>query len=199
MRSKIGLLAVGLGLATMPSLGNASENLGDAPGFQAHSVTYAEGEEAESVVEVYMAPEGRRLEGVPPHDLTVISPSGADKRWLLDSEGRRYAVDSSVSKGSTLGGVLAHEPCKGFSEAKKLGEVSFNERDVGKWECHHPSYGKVVQWFDPTINTVIRDRTANGKIQELRDIRVGAQDPGKFRFEASGDFEEVPVIELFKP
>lgn len=198
MRGKaFGFLAWGMLVAGGTAF--AGEDLGDAPGFSARSVTYSEGQEPAGSVRVYMGPEGRRLEGIPPHGITLVTPAGSDKRWLVDEANGRYAVDSSKGKGATLGGVLAHEPCKGFAKGEKVGSETINGRTTEKWVCRHPAFGKITQWFDPEINTVIRDRTAKGEIQELREVRVGKQSPDLFRFKAPEDFDQVPVIQLFQP
>ena len=197
MRGKA-LIAAACWLAAVPAAG-ASEDLGEAEGFRAESVTYREGQAPAGSMTVYMAPEGRRLEGIPPRGITLVSPAGHDKRWLLDPDAGSYAVDPSRAKGGTLGGVLAHEPCKGFAHSQRLGSETISGRRTVKWECRHPSFGKVTQWFDPGINTVIRDRTAKGKIQELRGIEVGDQDPALFRFEPSEEDTRVPVMTLFQP
>ncbi|MEF8793767.1 hypothetical protein [Thiohalorhabdus sp.] len=196
MRAKA-LMGIGWGLAMMAAP-LAAEDLGSAPGFEARSVTYLEGEDPQKATRVYMAPEGRRLEGVPPHGLVLVSPADAEKRWFVDEGNKRYAVDASVSKGGSLGSLLSHQPCKGFARSEKLGEVSLNGRDTVKWECRHPNYSKAVQWFDPGINTVIRDRTEQGKVQELRQIQVGSQNAEKFTFEPPEGYERVPIMQLFQ-
>ncbi|MFB6261209.1 MAG: hypothetical protein ABEJ96_00630 [Thiohalorhabdaceae bacterium] len=197
MRMKT-VFGAGCAFAMMGSTAFAAEDLGDAEGFQARSVTYVEGEEPQNTIRVYMGPGGRRMEGVPPQGVTLVAPAEEDKRWFVDEESQRYAVDNSVSKGGTLGGVLSHKPCKGFNHSEKVGDADLNGRDVVKWKCRHPDYGEVTQWFDPEINTVIRDRTDQGKIQELREIQVGPQNPEQFSFEPSEEFEKVPVMELFQ-
>ncbi|HKJ72449.1 MAG TPA: hypothetical protein VKA55_11895 [Gammaproteobacteria bacterium] len=196
MRGKV-LMAAACAILAMPSA-SAGEDLGGAEGFRADSVTYQEGQEPAGSVTVYMGPEGRRLEGIPPRGITLVQPADGDKRWLVDPERGQFAVDRSQGKGTSIGGVLAHQPCQGFTDARRLGPDSVNGRKTTKWRCHHPAFGTVTQWFDPAIHTVIRDRSADGQIQELRGIRIGDQDPALFRFKRSEDFQEVPVIQLFQ-
>jgi|GEM_PF-6001992 len=199
MRGKAAaVLAFGVTTA-LAGAASAAEDLGGAAGFEARSVTYKEGQEPAGSVRVYMAPEGRRLEGIPPHGITLVAPAEGDRRWLVDADNERYAVDPSGNKGGTLGGVLSHEPCQGFAGSERLGKATLNGRETIKWECRHPNFGKVTQWFDPAINTVVRDRTTKGEIQELRQIQVGEQSPELFRYQPADRFEQVPVIRLFQP
>jgi hypothetical protein len=195
MRGKVLLVACALVGAPVTAL---AEDLGDAEGFRAESVTYREGQEPAGSVTVYMGPEGRRLEGIPPRGITMVVPADSDQRWLVDPRRDMYAVDPSRGKGGNLGGVLSHKPCEGFAERERVGEVTMNGRKTVKWECRHPAFGQVTQWFDPAINTVVRDRTGRGEVQELRKIRVGAQDPELFRFDPGEQDREVPVIRLFQ-
>ena len=196
-RMALALTVCGLIPVTAPTA--AAEDLGNAPGFQAESVSFREGGEPSRRVQVHMGPEGRRLEGIPPRGITLIAPADGDQRWLVDGQEKVYAMDKTRGKGGSLGGVLAHQPCKGFSDAQRLGPATINGRDTVKWKCSHPAFGKVTQWFDPAINTVIRDRTGRGEVQELRNIQVGDQDPALFRFSGDGEFEQVPIIQLFQP
>ena len=196
---RIGVLVAGL--VALMGLGGvqAGEDLGGAPGFSAESVTYREGGPAPGEpLRVYMSPEGRRIEGIPPAGVTLIAPAEGRQRWMVDPEEKVFAVDRSWSRGASLGGVLSHQPCKGFPRSKKLGEAEVDGRRTEKWRCEHPAFGAVVQWFDPVLNTVLRDRTAKGEIQELRRIQVGPQDESLFRFQPGEGYEKVPVIELFR-
>lgn len=194
------VLAAGMfGLAALTPPVSAAEDLGGAPGFQAESVTYTEDRDPASTVHVYMAPEGRRLEGIPPRGIALVVPAKGGERWLVDPERKQYAVDRTRNKGATLGGVLAHEPCQGFAKSERVGPATVNGRETVKWKCRHPAFGQVTQWFDPGINTVIKDRTPKGEVQELRRIRVGEQDADLFRFHAGEGFQKVPVIRLFQP
>ncbi len=188
-----------LGLVAAMGGARAAEDLGSAPGFAAESVTYREGGFGPGEpLTVYMAPAGRRIEGIPPRGITVIAPAEGDRRWMVDPEERRFAVDRSQQRGKALGGVLSHEPCKGFLESERLGTEEVAGRSTQKWRCEHPAFGIVTQWFDPALNTVLRDRTAKGEVQELRRIEVGSQDDDLFHFRPGKEYEQVPVIELFR-
>jgi len=195
MRSHFSTVVLGLALATSPAFAG---ELGEVPGFQAESITYREGEDPGSRLQVYVAPRGQRLEGIPPRGITLIEPADQTTRWMVDPDAQVYAVDKSAGKGAELGGLLAHRPCKGFPESKKLGTETLQGRTVQKWKCQHPEFGTVTQWFAPKLGTVVRDRTPNGEIQELRNIRVGKQPAQLFRFPEKKGFEKVPVIQLFR-
>lgn len=195
MRIQFSMVVSVLALAAPSAFG---AELGKVPGFQAESVTYREGEEPRSRLQVYVAPQGQRLEGIPPRGITLIEPADQAKRWMVDPEAQVYAVDKSAAKGAELGGLLAHKPCKGFPDSKNLGTETLQGRTVQKWKCQHPEFGTVTQWFAPDLGTVVRDRTPNGEIQELRNIRPGQQPANLFRFQEKDDFEQVPVIQLFR-
>ena len=195
MRIRFSMVVSVLALASPSAYGG---DLGEVPGFQAESVTYREGEDPRSRLQVYVAPQGKRLEGIPPRGITLIEPAGQSQRWMVDPDAQVFAVDTSAAKGAELGGLLSHTPCKGFPESKKMGAETLQGRTVQKWQCQHPEFGTVTQWFAPELGTVVRDRTSNGEVQELRNIRVGKQPANLFRFRKKNDFEKVPVIQLFR-
>jgi hypothetical protein len=195
MRIRFSMVVSVLALATPLAFGG---ELGEVAGFQAESVTYREGEEPGSRLQVYVAPQGQRLEGIPPRGITLIEPADQATRWMVDADAQVYAVDKSAAKGAELGGLLAHKPCKGFPESENLGTETLQGRAVQKWKCQHPEFGTVTQWFAPDLGTVVRDRTPKGEIQELRNIRVGKQPAKLFRFPEKKGFEKVPVIQLFR-
>ena len=173
-------------------------NAAEVPGFTAESVTYREGGAPRSKLTLHMGPEGHRLENIPPRGITLIAPAAETKRWMLDPDAQVYAVDTSGGKGDRLGGLLAHEPCKGFPQAERLGTESLNSYSVAKWRCRHPDFGAVTQWFAPRLATVIKDRSAAGEVQELRNIQEGPQPAHLFRFQQGESWKQVPVIELFR-
>ena len=196
MRAAIGFVL--FGLLHLPSAALA-EDLGDAAGFSARSVTYQEGNRAAAEeYKVYLAPQGKRIEGIPPRDLTIVSPAGSSKRWFVDPDAKVYAVDPNRQKGQRLGGVLSHEPCLGFDGSERAGTEEVVGRETEKWVCTHQVFGEVVQWFDRSLNTVIKDRTAKGEVQVLRDIKVGPHPEHLFRFRPGEGFQRVAVIQLFQ-
>ncbi|KPV40383.1 hypothetical protein AN478_06145 [Thiohalorhabdus denitrificans] len=176
----------------------AGEDLGGSPGFSAQSLNYQEGNKAGAQeLQVYLSPQGKRIEGIPPRGVTMIAPAEESKRWLVVERERVFAVDASREQGARLGGLLAHEPCQGFPDSERIGSGQVDGRETQKWKCTHPRFGEVTQWFDAELNTVIKDRSASGKIEELRDIRVGPQKEDLFRFEPGDDYQRVTPLQLF--
>ncbi|MFP4561064.1 MAG: hypothetical protein ACLFQ3_07030, partial [Thiohalorhabdus sp.] len=143
------------------------------------------------------SPDGKRIEGIPPRGVTMVSPADESQRYLVVESEQVFAVDASQERGERLGGLLAHEPCQGFPESERIGSGQVDGRDTQKWECTHPEFGEVTQWFDTDLNTVIKDRAENGQIEELRDIQVGPQEKNLFRFEPGEDYQRVTPLQLF--
>ena len=166
----------------------------------AESVSYRAGssEDPHTTVKVFLGPQGKRLEGVPPRGLTVISPRYAPRRFLLDANRGLYAVDPSKGKGKKLGGLLAREPCRGFPQATQKGARQYRGLAVEEWQCHHPAFGTTSQLYAPDLGVVVRDETEEGKVQELRSFQFRSPDPELFRFPEAEDWEEVPVMDLFQ-
>lgn len=71
------------------------------------------------------------------------------------------------------------------TELRPAGREQLHGRSTEKWQMvTRRSDGQNVvadQWFDPELQMVIREELPGGYLRELRDIRIGPQDPGLFQ------------------
>lgn len=71
-----------------------------------------------------------------------------------------------------------------YSDMRLLRNETLGGRKVEKWEMtvgdgkNAPQ--KIINWFDVELNMAIREEHENGAIREMRNIRIGAQDPQLF-------------------
>ena len=81
--------------------------------------------------------------------------------------------------------------CGGYEKGEKLGSETLNGRATEKWRCtgqtalpegEQPSDATV--WYDPELEFEIKTVEDNGKIFEIRDVKVGAQDASMFEIPA---------------
>ena len=86
-----------------------------------------------------------------------------------------------AERGSVLKEVL---PNGQQSELKLLGIESLSGRKVEKWEMLVTQANKAPQrfyrWYDPELETEIRQEYPGGFVREIRNILVGKQDPQLF-------------------
>jgi hypothetical protein len=70
-------------------------------------------------------------------------------------------------------------------ELKMVGKEEMEGRTVEKWEMEMVQPDKPTQhsyrWFDPELNMILREEFPGGFVRGMRNIRVGAQDPGLFK------------------
>lgn len=73
-------------------------------------------------------------------------------------------------------------------ELKMVGKEEMEGRSVEKWEMEmvqpNKSPQKSYRWFEPELNVILREEFPGGFVRGMRNIRVGAQDPGLFEVPA---------------
>jgi hypothetical protein len=83
------------------------------------------------------------------------------------------------------------------TELRPSGQEQLGNRATEKWQMvTRRTDGKTMessQWFDPDLQIVIREELPGGYLRELRDIRVGPQDPALFQIPAGYRQVEAPA------
>ena len=160
------------------------------PGFTATRVeTMGRDSEASTI---YVSRHGMREESGPAGQrLVVISDLRSGKAWVMDEKRRVYqSLGQATAAARDLGDaeadtLLDPRPCLGFDLTRRLGEEHVAGRMTQKWVCGNSrTRREVMQWFDPRLKLVIRERTPHGRQVELRDIRLAEPEAGLFRVPA---------------
>lgn len=118
--------------------------------------------------------------GESPHLIAIVNLK-KNKSWLLSPKGKKYTVlrggsQEQETDEALAGGILTNTPCRGFAKSEIQGREAFLGRETERWICKENENGKhVIQLYDPQLNTVIREESADGGIVELRDIKEGKQ------------------------
>ncbi len=160
------------------------------PGFSATRVETVGGDSETSTI--YLSRHGMREESGPAgHRLVIISNLDSGKTWVMDQKHRVYqslaqataaAGDRRDAEADTL---LDPRPCMGFDLTRRLGQEKVAGRLTQKWVCGNSrTRREVMQWFDPGLKLVIRERTPHGRQVELRDIRLAEPRAELFRLPA---------------
>jgi hypothetical protein len=152
---------------------------------------------------VYASAIGIRVEGMqdpnsPIKNMTSIFRFKENQTWLIDPVQKAYIVldneTADMVEDEYAGGILATQPCEEFTQTKKLGQVSFQERQVEKWQCDNPAKKiKVLQLYDANLGVVVHENI-DGKIVELRKIKPGSQSGDLFQ--APKDFRRMSLVEM---
>lgn len=152
---------------------------------------------------VYVSAIGIRVEGMqdpgsPIKNMTSIYRFNENQTWLIDPAQKAYIVldndNADMVEDEYAGGILATQPCEEFTQTKKLGQVSFQERQVEKWQCANPSKKiKVMQFYDANLGVVVHENN-DGKIVELRKIHPGSQSGDLFQ--APKDYRRMSLVEM---
>lgn len=123
------------------------------------------------------------------------------KAWFVAPEREIYveapgADQPGVETGDMRQGVLSAVPCQAHGEGRRTGSRTHAGRRVEVWSCSGTGAGgQVLQYYDPELGLVVRQETADGHVEELREIRTGEQDSALFA--PPRDFRKTSLRELF--
>lgn len=92
--------------------------------------------------------------------------------------------------------VRQEMPGRRLIERRLVAQETVNGRAVEKWEMvakdpSRPEF-KQVEWYDPELELAVREQFPDGRIRELRNIRVGSQPEELFQVPAGFTRVEPP-------
>lgn len=187
------------------SLAMAENGVYNGPAFSAQELNYSKFDRNEvDKSKVYYSKDGNRSETEGPFGSEILIVNYQQKKawrvipskkWImempLDAAGNSTApalppgmnipipMDEEDVDVSTL---YDEKPCLDFDLTKKLGTESINGRQTEKWACGKSrTRRESMQWFDPKLKMVIKEEMDSGDINELKNIKLGAQPASLFQ------------------
>ena len=110
-------------------------------------------------------------------------------KWLVEFswQGKSYTGTQWIDKERGL--ALKSDSGSGqISEQRLIGMEQVGGRQTEKWQTTVVRSNQPAQesyrWFDPELNLAIREEVPGKYLQEMRNIRVGPQDPSLFQVPA---------------
>lgn len=107
-------------------------------------------------------------------------------KWIMSMERGGQTLTSTQWIDSERGLPLRQEFGQGtYAEMVPKGMDEIDGRSVERWELAQarrgaePAYS--TQWYDPELQTTIREERSDGNRRELRNIQVGDQDENLFQ------------------
>lgn len=166
----------------------------DGPDFIATQQTLDQGSEPTKGT-VYFSKAGNRIEFDTPIGKTIAGADFSKNKCWFASTGQKIYMEGSFDKTTgdcdaslnmgppgaevTVGGLMAPQPCEGFSNKQKLGNKQLNGRSVEQWGCKDANSGRAMHWYDPKLKLVVGEETPYTK-EQLTDIKFKKVDPGLF-------------------
>ncbi len=110
-------------------------------------------------------------------------------KWDMTTQQQDETIQSTLWIDTERDTILRQTTSTGRTlEIQMVGPEKLGGRSVEKWKVSFSQSGGSVQesyrWYDPQLNLDIREELPSGYIRELRNIKVGEQDPGLFRVPA---------------
>jgi len=183
-------LAALLALSACAGVSEGRRTPWPGPSLSADWVVYQRGDPEDiSVTRLHVDRErGMRFDYPGTHrGLAAILRFDSARAWLLDPGQRRYAplvpdrsLETTELPGLGRSQLLAPRPCPGFARSQRLGTRSFGGRDLEIWECRQDRLGLAIHRFDPQLGIVTYEESADGWVNELRNIRLETPDPALF-------------------
>ncbi|HHH39404.1 MAG TPA: hypothetical protein ENK50_07510 [Sedimenticola sp.] len=106
-------------------------------------------------------------------------------KWAVSFNQQGRQIEGTQWIDRERGMVVRQEMPDGQRMALKLlGTEKLNGRRVEKWAVDMEANGnrqRSYRWYDPELNLVVREVMPGGFVREMRNIRVGPQDPALFR------------------
>ena len=140
-------------------------------------------------VRLELAPDGfRATERANGRRVEIVQDFAAGRLWFVDRSRRvahevdldELASDASEPGVPVASGLLDTTPCAG-STARALGNAVHHGRAVSGWECLDADGERsALEWKDVALGIVVRRRTPDGVVDELRDIRERTFGSGHF-------------------
>jgi hypothetical protein len=132
---------------------------------------------------------GSPCEGVPGAECKKLGDDMVQGRpatkWSVVITGQSGAMRSTQWIGKQRSILLRQEIDGGPVMEQHMQTVEqLNGRQVEKWEMTMSQGNQPAQsstrWFDPQLNLAIKEMNAGGYVRELRNIKIGNQDPELF-------------------
>ena len=179
------LIVTCLGLLPLPA--PAAPIAYQGPAFVAKRVVTTPHETETSTV--WLSRHGMREEsGAPGNRLIFIVDFRAAKAWVIDERRNTYQTMAQATAPvrhlaqARADTVFDDRPCKGFDLTRRLGPTRVAGRRSVRWVCgNSKTRREVMQWYDPALKLVIRERTPDGEQVTLRDFRFQTFSPSLFR------------------
>ena len=164
-------------------------------------------------VRIELSPDGfRATERANGRQLEIVQDFVAERLWFVDRRRRvAHEVDlDELASGASepnlpaASGLLDTTPCAG-GVARSLGDAVHHGRAPSPppppppsgWECRSANGERIaLEWMDVALGIVVRRRTPDGIVDELRDIRELAFGAG--HFSPSSRFRDVDERELVR-
>lgn len=110
-------------------------------------------------------------------------------KWDMTSQQQGKIIQSTLWIDTERDTILRQTTSTGRSmEIELMGKETLGGRPVEKWKVSISQSGGSAQesyrWYDPQLNLDIREELPGGYIRELRNIKLGKQDPGLFKVPA---------------
>jgi len=107
-------------------------------------------------------------------------------KWDMTTQQQGKTIQSTLWIDTERDTILRQTTSTGRSlEIELMGKEKLGGRPVEKWKVTFSQSGGPVQesyrWYDPQLNLDIREELPSGYVRELRNIKVGKQDPGLFK------------------
>ena len=156
-------------------------------------------------VRLELSPEGfRGTERANGRRLEIVQDFAAERLWFVDRSRRvAHEVDldglasgASEPAAPAASGLLGTTPCAGRA-AHALGDAVHHGRTVSGWECRDVDGERTaLEWMDVAFGIVVRRRTPDGIVDELRDVRERTFGAG--HFSPPSRFRDVDARELVR-
>ena len=182
------------GLTLSPGINATELPVYNGPDFIATQQIQEPGNE-NSQGTVYFSKAGSRMEFDTPIGKTMAGFDFAKgKCWFASVSQKIYMegkvdmktgdCDADLNMGppgeeTVVGGLMASEPCEGYSNKQKLGNKTLAGRDTEEWQCADPRIGQAKHWFDTKLKLVIREETPYSR-DELTSFQFKKVDPAIF-------------------
>lgn len=141
------------------------------------------------VVENSAGQKGSPCEGIPGAECKRLGDEMVQERsatkWNVVITGQGGTLRSTQWIGKQRSILLRQEIDGGpVMEQHMQGVEQLNGRQVERWEMtlsqgNQPAQSS-TRWFDPQLNLAIKEMNAGGYVRELRNIKIGNQDPELF-------------------
>jgi len=110
-------------------------------------------------------------------------------KWDMTSQQQGETIQSTIWIDTERDTILRQTTSTGrIMEIEMVGPEKLGGRSVEKWKVSFSQSDGAVQesyrWYDQQLNLDIREELPSGYIRELRNIKVGEQDPGLFKVPA---------------
>lgn len=173
----------------------------EGPGFSGDAFVSNDGAPLQRAGTVHIGPAGFRMNMVADgRRIASLVPWSGDLAYSLFLDEMVYLEMPAEQVGIE---PYENRPCVGYRDGESLGVETFDGRPVEKWRCTgeiSPALGRspvdATTLYDPELAFEIRVERDGGEILEVRNVRVGSQDPSLF--EIPEGFRKLDMQALMK-